>query len=74
MPWKKWGTSIFNQPKCHYSKAGFDNRVQQEVDVVIAMMPKKSIHKHQNLKTLVLLTSDGDFHDMVEFMKDTQNV
>jgi len=62
------------EKKCHYSKAGFDIRVQQEVDVAIAMMPIKSIYKHPNLKTLVLLTGDGDFHDMVEFMKDTHNV
>ena len=42
--------------------------------MAIAMMPIKSIYKHPNLKTLVLLTGDGDFHDMVEFMKDTHNV
>jgi len=62
------------EKKCHYSKDGFDIRVQQEVDVAIAMVPIKCIHTHPNLRTLVLLAGDGDFKDMVEFMRDTHNV
>ena len=59
---------------CHYSKKGFDIRVQAEVDVAIAMVPVKVIHEHSDLKVVLLLTGDGDFHDMVDFMQKTHGV
>ena len=54
---------------CQYAKQGFDIRVQAEVDVAIAMVPVKVIHQHPDLKVVLLLTGDGDFHDMVDFMQ-----
>lgn len=44
-------------------------QVQAEVDVAIAMRPIKSIRANPNVKAVILLTGDGDFNDMVEYIK-----
>lgn len=49
------------------------NLVQREVDVAIAMRPIRILLKDQDLKGIVLLAGDGDFHDMVDIMINNMN-
>jgi len=67
------------KPGCEYASkgkgvGGFPTKVQREVDIAIAIRPVKAKIDHPTMKNLILLAGDGDFTDMVKFMKDTFNV
>ncbi len=67
-----------NRQGCSYAKGrsekGFSFEMQREVDIAIAMRPIKAKKEHPTMKNLILVTGDGDFTDMIKFMKNTLNV
>jgi len=50
-------------------QGGFDTEVQREVDIAIAIRPVKAYREHPTMKTFILLAGDGDFTDMLKFVK-----